>query len=188
MGGNLFNLQPVKDKLRINILGHAQPAPPSMYWFKARIIIFHLAGQVSHGDSMRDPQLDLGGQLHFNDESGRGLPSGSIRRCDCFTLRPVSKVSGKPPPAAGDRAPYSPDRCQRHQQARRQEDYYHLLYDRTYGVRSVVLRLTNTYGPRQQVRSNRQGFIGIIIRQALLGDPLKVFGSGRATARFQLCR
>ena len=45
-------------------------------------------------------------------------------------------------------------------------EYYHLLYHGTYGIRSTVLRLTNTFGPRQQIRSNRQGFATIFLRQA----------------------
>ena len=57
-------------------------------------------------------------------------------------------------------------------------EYYHLLYDRIYGVRSTVLRLTNTYGPRQQIRNDRQGFIGILIRQALKGEKIRIFGTG----------
>lgn len=63
-------------------------------------------------------------------------------------------------------------------------EYYHLLYDRTYGVRSVVLRLTNTYGPRQQIRNDRQGFIGILVRQALKGEKIRVFGTGEQVRDF----
>jgi len=63
-------------------------------------------------------------------------------------------------------------------------EYYHLLYDRTYGLRSVVLRLTNTYGPRQQIRNDRQGFISIFIRQALQKDTIKVFGTGKQVRDF----
>lgn len=39
-------------------------------------------------------------------------------------------------------------------------EYYHSLYTRVYGVRTVSLRLTNTYGPRQLIKNSRQGFIG----------------------------
>ena len=63
-------------------------------------------------------------------------------------------------------------------------EYYHLLYHRTYGLRSAVLRLTNTYGPRQQVRNDRQSFIGIMIRQALRGETLRVFGTGKQLRDF----
>ena len=57
-------------------------------------------------------------------------------------------------------------------------EYYHLLYHSTYGIRSTVLRLTNTFGPRQQIRSNRQGFATIFLRQALRGETVSLYGGG----------
>ena len=58
-------------------------------------------------------------------------------------------------------------------------EQYHLLYHRLYGTRAVCLRLTNTYGPRQLLRHNRQGFIGWFIRQALTGGVIDLYGEGR---------
>ncbi len=57
-GGNLFNLQSVKNKLRVNISDMRDQASLNVL-VQDQDTIFHLAGQVSHGDSMRDPQLDL---------------------------------------------------------------------------------------------------------------------------------
>jgi nucleoside-diphosphate-sugar epimerase len=57
-------------------------------------------------------------------------------------------------------------------------EYYHVLYHRVYDLRSVVLRLTNTYGPRQQISNDRQGVAGIFIYRAMKGLPLKLFGGG----------
>ena len=56
-GGNLFNLDGYEDKVRINIAdvrGHAME-----YLVKDQDIVFNLAGQVSHIDSMTDPFTDL---------------------------------------------------------------------------------------------------------------------------------
>jgi UDP-glucose 4-epimerase len=63
-------------------------------------------------------------------------------------------------------------------------EYFHLLYQRAYDIQSTVVRLTNTYGPRQQIRNNRQGFIGILTRQALRGESLQIFGSGEQVRDF----
>jgi nucleoside-diphosphate-sugar epimerase len=57
-------------------------------------------------------------------------------------------------------------------------EHYHLLYHRAYGVRSTVLRLTNTFGPRQQIQSNRQGFVTIFLRRALRGETIQLFDGG----------
>jgi UDP-glucose 4-epimerase len=47
-----------------------------------------------------------------------------------------------------------------------------------HGIRASSLRLTNTYGPRQLIRHNRQGFIGWFVRKAVLGEEIQVFGDG----------
>ncbi|HWX23658.1 MAG TPA: NAD-dependent epimerase/dehydratase family protein, partial [Vicinamibacteria bacterium] len=52
------------------------------------------------------------------------------------------------------------------------------------GLRASSLRLTNTYGPRQLIRHNRQGFIGWFVRKALLGEEIQIFGSGEQTRDF----
>jgi UDP-glucose 4-epimerase len=56
---------------------------------------------------------------------------------------------------------------------------YHLLYDQVHGVRSVVLRLTNTYGPGQLVKHARQGVVGWFLRRVVEGEPLEVMGDGK---------
>ena len=55
-------------------------------------------------------------------------------------------------------------------------EQYHRLYDRVYGLNSVILRLTNTVGPRMRVRDARQTFAGLWVRNALEGKPLEVWG------------
>jgi nucleoside-diphosphate-sugar epimerase len=52
------------------------------------------------------------------------------------------------------------------------------IYQRLHGVRSVIVRLTNTYGPRMRIRDARQMFVGIWIRNLLERKPLVVFGDG----------
>jgi nucleoside-diphosphate-sugar epimerase len=63
-------------------------------------------------------------------------------------------------------------------------EHYHLLYHHTYGLRSTVLRLTNTYGPRQHLRTNRQGFATVFVRQALRGETISLFDGGHQRRDF----
>ena len=51
-------------------------------------------------------------------------------------------------------------------------------------ARASSLRLTNTYGPRQLIRHNRQGFIGWFIRQAVRGEEIQIFGDGQQRRDF----
>jgi UDP-glucose 4-epimerase len=52
------------------------------------------------------------------------------------------------------------------------------VYHSVYGIRTTSLRLTNSYGPRQLIRHNRQGFIGWFVRQVTLGEEIQLFGDG----------
>jgi UDP-glucose 4-epimerase len=55
-------------------------------------------------------------------------------------------------------------------------EWYHILYNNVYGVRTTSLRLTNTYGPGMRVKDARQTFLGIWIRRLLEGAPIEVWG------------
>jgi UDP-glucose 4-epimerase len=58
-------------------------------------------------------------------------------------------------------------------------EWYHILYDRVYGIRTVSLRLTNTFGPGLLMKHSRQGFIPWFIRQAIDGEMITIFGNGQ---------
>ena len=137
--------------------------------------IFNLAGQVSHGDSMRDPQLDLA----VNCVATMNL----LEACRKFNPRArllytsTRQVYGRPRrlPVDEDHPTLPIDVNGINKLA---AEHYHLLYDSAYGIRSTVLRLTNTFGPRQQIRNNRQGFATVFMRQALRGETISLYGGG----------
>ena len=54
----------------------------------------------------------------------------------------------------------------------------HFLYDRIYGIRAVSLRMSNTYGPRHQMRHSKQGVLNWFIRLLTEGKPVELFGDG----------
>ena len=57
-GGNLFNVQAIEDRVRINVADVRQQTTMN-YLVQQHDVIFNLAGQVSHIDSMQDPYTDL---------------------------------------------------------------------------------------------------------------------------------
>jgi nucleoside-diphosphate-sugar epimerase len=57
-------------------------------------------------------------------------------------------------------------------------EWYHLLYHDVYGIPAAVLRLTNTYGPRQLLAHNRQGFIGWFVRLVMQDEEIQIYGDG----------
>lgn len=179
-GGNKFNVASIEPEIEINY-GDLRDAEMLGKAVVGMDYIFHLAGQVSHGDSMRDPELDLG----MNCISSLNLVEACRHNCPQTRIVYTStrQVYGVPQELPVTEAhPTLPVDVNGINKLA--AEYYHLLYDRTYGLKSTVLRLTNTYGPRQQIRNNRQGFAGIFIRKALLGEPIEIFGDGEQRRDF----
>jgi len=53
-----------------------------------------------------------------------------------------------------------------------------LIYQNSYGLDVICIRLSNTYGPRARVDSNLFTFNNYFIGLGLKNEPIKVFGSG----------
>lgn len=179
-GGSFFNIAPVRDSVVLNI-SDMRDANSLDILVQGRDYIFNLAGQVSHGDSMRDPQLDLA----VNCVSTMNLVEACRKHNPEARLLYTStrQVYGRPQslPVNEDHPTVPIDVNGINKLA---AEYYHLLYHGTYGIRSTVLRLTNTFGPRQQIRSNRQGFATVFLRQALRGETVSLYGGGRQVRDF----
>src|SRR5262249_53695253 len=178
-GGNLFNLDGYEDKVRINIAdvrGHGME-----YLVRGQELLFNLAGQVSHIDSMTDPFTDLEincrSQLWILEAVRKGNPGLKI------VYAGTRQVYGKPMKLPVDET-HLLNPTDVNGINKISGEFYHLVYHSVYGIRSCSLRLTNTYGPRQLVRHNRQGFIGWFIRQAVLGEEIQLFGDGQQRRDF----
>ena len=46
-------------------------------------------------------------------------------------------------------------------------EQYHNLFSSIYGLRTVILRLTNTYGPRMRIKDAKQTFLGVWIKNLI---------------------
>jgi UDP-glucose 4-epimerase len=172
-GGNLFNLDGYEKKVRINIAdvrGHGME-----YLVKGQEVLFNLAGQVSHLDSMGDPFTDLEincrSQLSILEAVRKGNPEIKI------VYAGTRQIYGRPKYLPVDEA-HLLNPTDVNGINKISGEMYHLVYHSVYGIRASSLRLTNTYGPRQLVRHNRQGFIGWFVRQAALGEEILVYGEG----------
>ena len=178
-GGNLFNLAGYEDKLRINVAdvrGHGMK-----YLVKGQQVLFNLAGQVCHIDSMNDPFTDLEinctSQLWILEAVRQQNPELKI------VYAGTRQIYGSPQYLPVDeKHPLRPTDVNGINKI--SGELYHLVYHSVYGIRASSLRLTNTYGPRQLIKHSRQGFIGWFVRQALLGEEILVFGDGRQKRDF----
>jgi UDP-glucose 4-epimerase len=179
-GGNLFNIEDVCNRVRVNI-SDVRDVTSMNYLVQGQGFIFNLAGQRSHIDSMRDPYTDL----EINCRSQLSILEA------CRHYNPGVKVV-----YAGTRQVYGvPDYLpvdERHPLHPTDVngintvagEWYHILYNNVYGVRSTSLRLTNTYGPRQLMKHSRQGFTSWFMRQAIDDEEIQIFGDGEQRRDF----
>jgi UDP-glucose 4-epimerase len=173
-GGNLFNIAGIEHRLRVNVADVRQESTMN-YLVRDREVIFNLAGQVSHIDSMIDPHTDL----EINCRSQLTMLEACRRnnRTVKVVFAGTRQVYGRP-----ERLPVDETHLVRPTDInginKAAGEYYHLVYNNVFGVRACSLRLTNVYGPRQLIKHNRQGFIGWFIRLAVEGREIELFGDG----------
>lgn len=67
-------------------------------------------------------------------------------------------------------------------EAKRFAEALTMAYHRTHRIETRIVRIFNTYGPRMRLRDGRA--VPNFIRQALLGEPLTVYGDGSQTRSF----
>lgn len=179
-GGNLFNIAGIEDRVRINVADVRQ-ASTMNYLVRDREVIFNLAGQVSHIDSMRDPHTDL----EINCRSQLTILE-ACRRYNAdvkVVYASTRQIYGRPDTLpVTERHLVQPTDVNGINKAA--GEYYHLVYNNVFGVRACSLRLTNVYGPRQLLRHNRQGFIAWFIRLALEDREIQIFGDGSQVRDF----
>lgn len=179
-GGNWKNIEPIRERVRI-YQDDMRSFHALAQIVRGQEAIFHLAGQVSHGDSMREPLTDLGvncvSTMNLVEACRQHNPGCRI------VYTSTRQVYGTPQhlPVREDHPVLPVDVNGINKLA---AEYYHLLYDRVYDVRSTVLRLTNTYGPRLQIQNDRQGFIGVFLKRCLTGQEILIYGDGQQVRDF----
>ncbi len=179
-GGNLHNIEGLEDLVTVNVADVRQ-ASTMNYLVQGRDVIFNLAGQVSHIDSMKDPFTDLEincrSQLTILEACRHHNPSSKV------VYASTRQIYGRP-----DHLPVTEQHLVRPTDInginKAAGEYYHLVYNNVFGVRACALRLTNIYGPRQLLKHNRQGFIGWFIRLAIEDQEIQIFGDGSQVRDF----
>jgi UDP-glucose 4-epimerase len=174
-GGNLRNVAGCAGQLRVNI-ADVRDRHSMRYLVQNHEFLFNLAGQTSHLDSMRDPFTDLEinatAQLSILEACREFNPAIEI------VFASTRQVYGRPRYLPVDEAhPIQPVDVNGINKVAGEQ--YHLLYQQVYGLRTRVLRLTNTYGPRMRIKDARQTFLGIWIKQVLTNPPIEVWGGAQ---------
>ena len=174
-GGNLRNLHDVRDQVVVNLSDVRDPYSINEL-IKGQDYLFNLAGQTSHLDSMNDPftDLDINAKAQLSILEACRKNNRNIR----IVFASTRQIYGKPQYLPVDeKHPFNPVDVNGINKIAGEQ--YHLLYNQVHEIRSSVLRLTNTYGPRMRIKDARQTFLGIWIRNLIEKKPIQVFGDGK---------
>ena len=170
-GGNPFNISGIEDRVRVNI-SDVRDEYSMRYLVRGQDLLFNLAGQTSHADSMQDPYTDLEincrAQLTILETCRKHNPDVKI------VFASTRQIYGKPNYLPVDEKhllqPVDVNGINK-----MAGEWYHILYSNVYSMRACSLRLTNTIGPRMRVKDSRQTFVGTWIRCILEDKPFEVW-------------
>lgn len=174
-GGNLFNLHGYEKLIKVNI-SDVRDQYSINRLIQGQDILFNLAGQVSHIDSMQNPfpdeEINVHSQLSILEACRKQNPLIRI------IFASTRQIYGKP-----DYLPVDENHSLKPVDInginKIAGESYHMLYGNIYHIPITSLRLTNVFGPRMRIKDSRQTFIGWWIRQAIEGQNIQVYGDGK---------
>ena len=138
-------------------------------------VIIHLAGQTSHSQSFEKPLNDV----DSNTKSTLFiLEEIKKKKLKCrFILGSTFVVIGRPEKLPVDeRTTCLPTMI--YGVNRLASEYYCKIYHEVYGIDTVIFRITNSFGPKEQVVSNKNA-VNFLMHQAFLGKTVTIFKKGK---------
>jgi UDP-glucose 4-epimerase len=173
-GGNLFNVEPIRNRVQVTFTDIRDRSSMD-YIVRGQDYLFHLAGQVSHVDSITDPFTDV--DINVN---GTLTVLEACRRCNPRVKIIFTGTRGQYGPSVklpvDESAPTNP--MGMYAITNLTAEKMVLMYDQVHSLRSVCLRITNTYGPRHQMKHNRYGVLNWFVRLAMDDETIPIFGDG----------
>jgi len=173
-GGNEFNLSPVANKVRVNYCDIRDDSAVN-YLVRGQDYIFHLAGQVCHLMSMTNPFPDI--EMNI---TGTAVIMEACRKYNPSAVVVYTGTRGQYGPSVSlpvnEEAPTNPKGI--YEISNLTAEKIIRVYHDVHGVRSVMLRLSNIYGPRSQMLHSRFGVCNWFIRLAMDDATIQVYGDG----------
>jgi len=173
-GGNLFNLEPVKGRVAVEV-ADIRDAQAMARAVKDVEIVFHLAGQMDHVLSLTDPFPDIDINIRGTTVLMEALKHHNPGARVVYTGTRGEYGSADSLPVAED-APTNPRGL--HEISNLAAAKIIEMYGHVHGIKGTMLRLSNIYGPRGQMRHSRYGVVNWFVRLALDGATIPVFGDG----------
>lgn len=174
-GANINNIKLIKNQINV-VYGDIRDKKNLLENIEDKDYLFNLAAQTSHTDSMKNPGIDLEINCHAQMlllEVCKDI-NPDIRIVHASTRQIYGKPQYLPVDESHRVYPVDVNGINKYS-----GELYHQLYHNVYGLKTTILRLTNTYGRNMHIKDARQTFLGVWIRNALICRPLEIFGSGK---------
>lgn len=173
-GGNRFNVEPARDRVHVQLTDVRDEHVMALL-VEGMDYVFHLAAQVSHVKSLSDPYPDIDinikGTVALMEAVRKASPHAVVVRSG---TRGEYGASAKLP--VNEDAPTQPKGL--YEISLLANEKIVLMYNDVHRIPSVHLRLTNTYGPRAQMKTSHYGVANWFVRLALDGRPITLMGGG----------
>jgi len=174
-GGNPANVAEIRDRITVHVGDYRDPSLMKPI-IRDTDIIFNLAAQVSYIDSSRIPFSDLDlnckGPLQLLELCREQNPRARIIFASSRLV--LGKVVSQP-----IREDHPTEPLSLYGVHKLAGEKYHRLYAAVYGMNTAIVRLTNPYGERQQLKHNKYSLPGWFMRLAQEGKPIQIFGNGQ---------
>jgi UDP-glucose 4-epimerase len=173
-GGNEFNLEPVKSRIKVNFCDIRDESAVN-YLVRGQDYVFHLAGQVCHVMSLYNPFPDI--EINI---TGTAVLMEALRKYNPGAIVVYTGTRGQYGESVSlpvnEEAPTNPKGI--YEISNLTAEKIIKVYNDVHKVRSVLLRLSNIYGPRSQMLHSRFGVCNWFVRLAMDEQPIQVFGDG----------
>ncbi len=173
-GGNEFNLHPVRDRVKVNYCDIRDESALN-YLVRNQNFVFHLAGQVCHIMSLSNPFPDI--EINIR---GTAVVMEALRKHNKDAIVVYTGTRGQYGPSVSlpvnEEAPTNPKGI--YEISNLTAEKIIKVYNDVHGIRAVLLRLSNIYGPRSQMLHSRFGVCNWFVRLAMDNQKIQVFGDG----------
>lgn len=178
--GNLFNIAPVRGRVAVHF-DDVRDIEAMNNLVQGQDYVFHLAGQVDHVLSLTNPFPDIDINI-----KGTAVLMEALRRRNPQAKVIYTGTRGQYGPAVSlpvsETAPTHPKGI--YEISNLTAEKMIQVYNDVHGIAAVLLRLTNIYGPRAQMKHPRYGVVNWFVRLAVDDETIKVFGDGKILRDF----